>query len=471
MTEQNLIGMIEMSEAILVAVEGGQHRAAISVNLRQEGYYPILEAENGQRTLDLLRHQPDIACVLAQSDLIDMKGEDFVSRIHAINAHVPIIILVKTESDPHLPQMLDAGVDDFLALPPSPLRLKVTLNTLFRHRRMKSEAAGVRRYAEDHLNLRDWVAKSTKMRALVAQVRKAIRQRGNIIIFGEKGCEHELAARIIHRENKARKGSFVRIQCLDSSKGETYQHSWQTHIVTKLAQVQQGSLCLADIDRLDEVAQHHLVELIEQAQMGTNQDVRFIATTTVEPSRLIEEQKFNPQLLSLIEGTRLEIPPLRERQADIEELCHEILKVIILETGRRQINAMGKRALALCQDYDWPGNVTELENSLFRAVLLSDGPVLSVQDFPQIWRKVRFEVMGHDRMQENLLSIQGKEAFWDEFGHIRPLAEIEKFALDAAIQRYGGRLSEVARRLGLGRSTLYRKIKLTASERGNLKIS
>jgi len=452
-----------MNEPILIAVENGAHRAAICATLRQEGYYPLLEAENGQRALELLRQQPDTVCVLAQIDLADIKGVDFISRIHAVNAHVPIILLVKTESDPLLPQVLDAGADDFLLLPPSPLRLKMTLHALFRYRMVPSEPSRVRRYAENHLKFKDIVTKSAKMRDLVAQAKLAVRRQANILIFGEKGCEHGLFARIIHRENKTRHGNFVRLQCVDTRENEIERHNWQAEIAAKLLQAHQGSLCLIDIDRLDEPLQYHLIEILEQVLNDKSQDVCFIATTTrsresLAQESLVEGQKILPRLLSLLGSAELEIPPLRERQLDIEALCQAILKVVVAETGRRQISAVGARTLALLQDYDWPGILTELENSMFRAVFLSDGPILTTPDFPQIWRKFRLETMGHDNEAESFLPLQGGDVFWDEFGHIRPLSEIEKLTLDAALQRYGGRLSEVARRRGLGRSTLYRKM-------------
>jgi len=446
-----------MNEAVLVIVEDRNQRAHISAALGSEGY-PVVEAESGLRGLELLAHQPDIACVLVQIDLADMKGMNFVKRIHGVNAHVLIIILVRSEEQPRLAQLLDSGADDFLVMPPSPLRLKVTLNTLFRHRTVKAQAGRVRRYAEDHLTFKDLVAKSVKMRDLVAQAKHFVRQPVNLFISGEPGCEHELIARIIHREDRTRRGAFVRLQCSDSSEIGASTHNWRAQLLAKLHQAHHGSLCLADIERLDETCQHILLELIEKASIGRDQDVRFFATTTIEKDSLVKWEKFDARLLTLLGRARLEIAPLRERRQDIEELCHVILRVVIAETGRRQIKNIGTRALALCQDYDWPGNLAELENALFRAVLLSDGPVLSVHDFPQIWHRERLKRMEFLKNGTNFFSSEGGEVFWDEFGHIRPFSEIEKLVLDAAMQRYGGHLSEIARRLGIGRTTLYRKI-------------
>jgi len=446
-----------MREIILIAVEERKNRDHIGTILRNEGYL-VLEAESGQRALDLLQRQADIASILAQIDLFDMKGANFVDRLHAINAHIPIIALTRTEAEPQLIQALDCGLDDFLPLPPSPLRLKVTLNGVLRRRTLADEAHRVRRYAEEHLTFKDLVAKSAKMQDLVARAKRCVRTQDNIMLYGETGCEHELLARIIHRENQARQGSLVRFQCMERARSEETDHHWHLSLAAKLVEARHGSLLLADIDRLDRPAQQHLLPIIEQARRNVGENIRFFATTTVVRSHLTNEMKFNPQLLELLEETRLEIAPLRLRRQDIETLCQVILKVVVAETGRFEIGGIGARALALCQNYDWPGNLAELENSLFRAVLLSEGPILSVRDFPRIWRKRRFEMMNAGLKEEGLFLEEGEEFLWDETGHIRRLSEIEKLSLDAALQRYGGRLSEVARRLGISRATLYRKM-------------
>jgi len=432
-------------------MENNQVRDTLSTALRMEGY-SILEAESGTRALDLLQRQTDIALILTALDLSDMKGVNFVTRLYAVNAHISIIVLVESEKEKRLAMALQSGADDFLLVPPSPLRLKLTVETYLRQRDFKHEAYRVRRYAEDHLKFKDLVAKSPKTQYTISQAKKYIRHEANILLCGEKGCEHELIARIIHRENTVRHGTFVHIPCLPCRLD-----NWQATLAVKLAQAQYGSLLLANIDRLDMASQQHLVEQIRRVSEGSDTNVRFMATTELDLANLVRQGNFNSELEELF-AEHIEIPSLRERPQDIEELCHVILKVVIAETGCQHISGIGERALSLLQNYDWPGNLAELENALFRAVLLSDGPVLSTQDFPQIWRQQRLRGMISELKREDLLSDRGGQVLWDEFGHIRPLNEIERYAIDAALQRYGGHSSEAARRLNISRATLYRKM-------------
>jgi len=442
-----------MGEALLIVAEDGQIRAAVSGALRFEGY-PVLEAENGLRAFKLLRRQTNIALILTALDLSDMKGVNFITQLHSINTHIPIVILVKSEKEQQIPVALQSGAVDFLLSPPSPLRLKTTVETCLRHRNFKHEAYRVRRYAEDHLKFKDLVAKSPKMQHTIMQARKYVHHKVNILLCGEEGCEHELFARIIHRENTARQGAFVHIPCFERSLDD-----WRAILATKLAQAHHGSLLLVNIDRLNIPAQHHLLEQIQHLSNNhLDTQIRFMATTGLDLDALAQQGHFDRTLLSLFSEGRIDIAPLRERKQDIEELCHVILKVVIAETGQQQISTIGKRALILLQNHDWPGNLAELESALFRGVLLSSGPLLSVQDFPQIWRQQRLRAIADLPERQDLLSEPDGQIFWDAFGHVRPLAEIEKLAIDAAWQRYGGHSSEVARRLNISRATLYRKM-------------
>jgi len=445
-----------MSDTILIAIEDSYQRALIVKILVHEGYQ-IIEAESGTRTLSLLKRQPDIALILADLNLSDIRKQDFVARLHTINAHIPIIVLVQSEEDPRLAAALQSGADDFLLVPPSPLRLKLSVETILRHHNLERESHRVRRYAENHLKFKDLVAKSPKMRDCITTAKQYIRRDVNILLSGEEGCEHELFARILHRENTVRHGAFARIQCLDLEHNDAQQH-WQDELATKLAKVHHGSLLLANIDRLNKQSQRHILDTIQHKRMGSDADIRFMATTTVDLGPLAVQGQFHVDLLSIFADAHITIAPLRERRQDIETLALVILKVVVAETGRSQIGGIGESAKVLLREHDWPGNLAELENALFRAVLLGEGPMLSVSDFPQIWRRRRLRALaGHINLEHQDLA-QGNQSLLDEFGHIRSLVEIEKLAINAALQRYEGVLSEVARRLGLSRATLYRKM-------------
>src|SRR3546814_101661 len=155
------------------------------------------------------------------------------------------------------------------------------------------------------------------------------------------------------------------------------------------------------------------------------------------------------------------IPPLRERLGDVPALCRPLLARIATQPGLRGLG-LTDDALALLMQHDWPGNVRQLQNALFRAAVLCEGDALTPHDFPQIAAQIRGRGHGESRGRLHAVPQPHREAagitLFEGDGHVRQLAEIEADVIRLAIGHYRGRMTEVARRLGIGRSTLYRKL-------------
>jgi DNA-binding NtrC family response regulator len=188
-------------------------------------------------------------------------------------------------------------------------------------------------------------------------------------------------------------------------------------------------------------------------------DVRLIATT----SRPLPED-FNPGLAERIASTTVTIPPLRERSGDIPALARHLLQRLADHAGIRALS-IGNDALAVLMRYGWPGNVRQLAGVLFRATLQCENSSLTAQDFPHIAtqsrytnRQTDFAPTMSEARSEQVLGGQPSVTLYSGDGHLRPLEEIEADIIRLAIGHYRGRMTEVARRLGIGRSTLYRKL-------------
>ncbi|KAA6205159.1 MAG: sigma-54-dependent Fis family transcriptional regulator [Candidatus Tokpelaia sp.] len=225
-----------------------------------------------------------------------------------------------------------------------------------------------------------------------------------------------------------------------------------------------GTLCFGDIDRLDKAEQAQFLRFIERqveqghlasrrggSGAGSRKTFQLMATAAEDLEELVAEGSFSIGLYKRL-GTRiLHVPPLRRRREDIAEIARHILARIVGETKHAALSGISGAAAALLTQYDWPGNFAELENMMFRAVLLSEGRLLVSRDFPQLLR----EDEGQEQPAD---SVASSRLFYDAAGHIKPLAEVEKSVILEAMQRYRGKISEVARRLQIGRSTLYRKL-------------
>ncbi len=201
-------------------------------------------------------------------------------------------------------------------------------------------------------------------------------------------------------------------------------------------------------------------------------DIRIISATNRNLAELTQEGNFREDLFYRLNAFPIHIPPLRERQEDVTELAKHFVARFAAEENK-PVSGFTDAAVMLLNSYSWPGNVRQLENSVFRAVVLCDSDVLDVVDFPQIAGAMGVPVKriqapdaqvessantsssGRQIRADSPYAVSGTNAA----GHMRKLEELEAEVIRMAINRYEGRMSEVARRLGIGRSTLYRKLK------------
>jgi DNA-binding NtrC family response regulator len=215
--------------------------------------------------------------------------------------------------------------------------------------------------------------------------------------------------------------------------------------------------------------------------------VRVIAATNRDLRQMVAGGKFQEDLYYRLNVIPIAIPPLRERRDDIPALVRHFTARFAAEEGKSFIRGVNAPALNVLSRYDWPGNVRQLENAVFRAVVLADAPVLTPEEFPQIAAHVdgnawaaeaardpvpaKAEAKPEDDAVESVeldfglplspepTSVSGQLTALGPDGEVRPLAEIEAAMIKLALERYAGRMTLVARRLGIGRSTLYRKLK------------
>jgi DNA-binding NtrC family response regulator len=179
--------------------------------------------------------------------------------------------------------------------------------------------------------------------------------------------------------------------------------------------------------------------------------VEIVAATDKRLAEEVEAGRFREDLYYRLNVVQVAIPPLRERSGDIPALVRHLLARVAQQPGLRPLGITDD-ALALLGGYDWPGNVRQLQNALFRAAVLCDGAALTRDDFPQI------ASLGQRRSATTAAAVAGGVTLFRPDGNMRPLEDIEADVIRLAIGHYRGRMTEVARRLGIGRSTLYRRL-------------
>ncbi|MET3560128.1 DNA-binding NtrC family response regulator [Bartonella japonica] len=445
---------------ILVASEDYGKRVELSAMLRGFGYR-VIEAENGLRTIDLLHRRKNIVLALLDVIMSDLSVSDLIKMIRVAGVVVPIVVIAQQENQDLLQKALTAGAIDYWIHPVTLLRLRVTLDTLALISALEREVRYIRRRNENHLRFSDLCTKSRAMQVVIEQSRKAAASLQNLLIEGETGTGRETLARIIHHEGLLSEGAFIRFQCSAIDDPEQESHHWFQEFLPLVSSLEKGTLCLCDVDRLESIQQKRLAYYLKEREKHTRDNLfsfRIIAISTSRLKDLVAEGLFLRSLFEKFSQLSISVPALRELRDDFPELTQNLIDRIITETGRSHVHGLAGSALSLLMQYDWPGNRHELENFLFRAILLSEGPLLTVRDFPQLMGNSLKSVPSiiESNIQEN--HEQELIQFLDGDGHVRTFAEMERDIIEKAVKHYKGHMSEIARRLHIGRSTLYRKM-------------
>jgi DNA-binding NtrC family response regulator len=375
-----------------------------------------------------------------------------------------------------------AGANDFLVKPIAPDRLLAALNAATDRRQRNGELRPLSEKISKTLAFEEIVGSAPKFRAAMAVAAKAARARVSVLIEGESGSGKEVIAQAIHSSSPRGRKAMITVNCgaipanlvesvLFGHEKGAFTGAFDRHI-GRFEDADGSTLFLDEIGELPLETQVKLLRAIESGEIQRiggraiqMVDVRIIAATN---RRLIEEVaagRFREDLYYRLNVVHVDIPPLRDRSSDIPGLARHLLARIAEQPGMHHLSITDD-ALAVLMRYGWPGNVRQLQNALFRAAVLCEGNALTAADFPQIQQESHFTRRSSD-VHKPLLNGASQNAALDHApgitlyagdGNMRSLEEIEADVIRLAIGHYRGRMTEVARRLGIGRSTLYRKL-------------
>ncbi len=369
-----------------------------------------------------------------------------------------------------------AGASDFLVKPVAPERMLDALTAHADRRRAHGELAPLSEKIAPDLSLENLVGAAPDFRAALAVAAKAARNRLPILIIGEPGSGKETFARAIHSASLRARGPLVAVDCkavaanvIDSILFGHVPGAFPGAFAEqagRLVEADGGTLLLDEVGELPPETQRKLDRMLATGEVrpvgcngSSSVDVRIIACA----SRALDD-KFDPELAERLAATTVTLPALRDRIGDIPALVRHLLGRLSSEPGMRSLS-VGNDALAVLMRYGWPGNVRQLSGVLFRAALQADGRTLTAEDFPHIAIQSRFTGRRSDgatdigkASTDAAMSGAPQVTLYLHDGHLRSLEDIEADIIRLAIGHYRGRMTEVARRLGIGRSTLYRKL-------------
>ncbi len=467
---------------VLVAEDDPHQRRHLAALLKGLGYQATL-AEGGQAALDALgeAQRTGIALGLIDLHMPDLDGLEVVRQLRAAEARLPVIMLTSDGSVSRAVDAMRAGASDFVVKPVTPERLDVSIRNALALTSLSREVERLTRQAENRLDFEDLVAVSPAIRKVIALARRAGRSDVPVLIEGESGTGKEVFARAIHGSSERGGAPFVAVNCgaLPEALVESILFGHEKGAFTgaverrrgKFQEASGGTLFLDEVGELPLEAQVKLLRAIQTGEVDpvggaqpVRVDIRLISATNRDLAAMVTEGSFREDLYYRIGVFPLTLPPLRERREDIPGLARRILTQCAAAEGMT-IEGFSTAAMEAITAAPWPGNVRQLQNTIQRAVILADGPVIRPQDLhgletgPPAARSAGPESPPRAHEAEGGEAVNGAASpLLTPEGHVRRLRDIEADAVAAALRIYRGRMAEAARRLGIGRSTLYRKI-------------
>lgn len=400
----------------------------------------------------------------------DSDAPGLIAELRENRPALPILMLSANGSVGGAVAAMRAGATDFLVKPTAPERLLGALEAAVGSG-VSGELRPLTEKLSEPLGFDEIVGAAPQFRAALAIAAKAARSRVPVLIEGESGVGKEVVAEAIHAASPRAKRPMVRVNCgaipANLVESELFGHEKGAFTgafdrkVGRFQEADGGTLLLDEVGEMPLEAQVKLLRALETGEihpLGARRsleiDVRVIAATNKTLTEEVEAERFREDLYYRLNVVQVTIPPLRDRTGDMPALARHLMSRIALQPGLRPLGITDE-AIALLATYDWPGNVRQLHNALFRAAVLCDGDALTHGDFPQIARLATDRPAVGPRTG---LSGNGGITLFRTDGNLRALEEIEADVIRLAIGHYRGRMTEVARRLGIGRSTLYRKL-------------
>ncbi|MEM6476094.1 MAG: sigma-54 dependent transcriptional regulator [Pseudomonadota bacterium] len=400
-------------------------------------------------------------------------GDDACTLIAELKERRPAlpILMLTTSASPLLAvEAMRAGASDYLVKPISPDRLMEALRSVTTRETPRDELAPLTEKMSASLDFDAMIGTAPKFRTALAQAAKAARGHGHSLVEGESGTGKEMLMRAMHAASPRSKAPLriINIASIPPNSIESVLFGHEPNAfpgafdrqIGAFQHCDGGTLVLDEVDRLAKPVQERLDEALETgiirpvgAAHGFRIDVRLLSASNIALTTLVDAQHFDAGLAKKLSATRIALPPLRDRPGDIPALARHFLARIGEQPGLMPLS-VSDGALALLAAYDWPGNVRQLQSVLFRAAVYCEGKTLTEESFPQL-----SEMLGEqdDSAAASFHDGVGIMLYTDD-GNLRPLEEIEADVIRLAIGHYRGRMTEVARRLGIGRSTLYRKL-------------
>ncbi|TWI05482.1 sigma-54 dependent transcriptional regulator [Bradyrhizobium daqingense] len=480
-----------MAASILIADDDAVARRLVE-NMVQKCGYETVVVDSGDAAIAALTapEAPAIDGVILDLVMPGLDGMGVLAKIREAGLSIPVIVQTAHGGIDNVISAMRAGAADFVVKPVGLERLQVSLRNSLNASALKGELQRIRHSREGRLTFADIITRSEAMAGVMRAAQKAANSSIPVLIEGESGVGKEMFARAIHGSGERKAKPFVAVNCgaipdnlvesiLFGHEKGAFTGATERHM-GKFVEAHGGTLFLDEVSELPLTAQVKLLRALQEGAVEAvggrkpvKVDVRIVSATNRKLLERVKQGHFREDLFYRLHVLPLTIPSLRARREDIPHLLRHFLARFAAEENR-PITGISGEAVAHLAQLDWPGNIRQLENAVYRAVVMSDGDQLGLGDFPLLAAQAHAadiptaplmiepmaapSLVSSNEIPIAPLASAASLSMLTANGDVRPLEEMENEIIRFAISHYRGQMSEVARRLRIGRSTLYRKL-------------
>jgi len=442
------------AKSILVVDDDLGHRTMLRTLLGGWGY-AVREADDGQGAIEAVQEGP-FDLVLMDIRMVKVSGLQALNAIKEINPAIPVIIMTAYSSVETAIDAMKKGAYEYLTKPLDFDELRLKMEQAMDHSMLREENRRLRELVGDRFDSGSIIGRSPAMVRLLETTARAANSDATVLITGESGTGKEMIAGAIHFNSPRRDRSFIKMNCAAISEGllesELFGHEKGSFTGAlrrregSFKQADSGTLFLDEVSEMSLAMQVKLLRVLQEKEftrVGGEEvirvDVRIIAATNKDLPALVREGGFREDLYYRLNVINLSVPPLRERREDIPLLAGHFLKMFSEKNGK-PVKGYTPQAMDKLIRHPWPGNVREMMNTIESAVVLSSSTYLREGDIPAF--------------REELATAVPPEAPDD-----LSLDEMERSTIMTSLESGRGNKSEAARKLGITRATLHKKLK------------
>lgn len=420
--------------------------------------YNIEVFDEGHKVFKKLHLRPDL--ILLDLMLPDMNGLEVLQKVKESDEHLPIIILSAQGRVEVALESLRYGAYDYFPKPIDVQRLEPAIKNAIKNYDLIRELEHIKESTKQQYSFDNIVSADGKMQDLFRLISKVLSNDITVLIYGESGTGKELVARAIHYNGKRKDQPFIVVNCASIPRelleSEFFGHEKGAFTgahqrkLGKFEIADGGTIFLDEVAELEMPLQAKLLRVIQEREferVGGNEliktNVRIISATNRDLKAAVEKKEFREDLYYRLNSFPISIPPIRERRSDILVLADHFLNHFTSKL-QKPLKGFSKKALTLMYEYDWPGNVREMENTIERCIIVAEGNQIEVEDFPSHIRSAVDAEKGES----------GGTVFENDI--IIPFEKIKEKAVLQALRITNGNILEAAKKLQMGRATIYR---------------